>query len=111
MEVTNKRFEATLISMLQNLAGCHFVSFDLELSGVPQPTLGSSLQSLQERYSDIKYAAEKYSIVQMGFTIAHEDELSGKAVFHLWPLFKTSPLYTSDTFHQRNTICILTICI
>jgi hypothetical protein len=36
---------------------------------------------LQERYADTKEAAEKFQILQVGLTIAHEDPVSGGIFF------------------------------
>ena len=87
MEVERSSFHGLLPAILKVLSRAHFISFDLELSGIhdhrlgPRSTKKSELgaQTLQERYIEVKEAAEKYQILQVGLTCVEEDSESGKS--------------------------------
>lgn len=88
MEITRQNWEGTAGRLLQLIADSHFVSFDLELSGISQvgnrrnaPTearrANGGKQTLQERYDDAREAAEKYQVLQVGITCVEEDPKTG----------------------------------
>ncbi len=87
MDITGDTFEQNLQAMLEQLSTAHFVAFDLEFSGISTKTLqkitlgeqtnGTRKQSLQQRYEEIRDAAEKYTVLQVGFTIVKENEEIG----------------------------------
>ena len=85
MEINRNTFHWQLPVVLQAIADAHFVTIDLELSGIHSktshrlktvPTPGSK-QTLQQRYEEIKEAAEKYTILQIGLTCVSEDFSTG----------------------------------
>ena len=87
MDVSRHSFHACLPSILEDIANSHFVSIDLELSGIPGPQakrsktdgVGSSGKpTLQERYIDIKQAVERYQVLQLGLTCVIEDRDCGR---------------------------------
>jgi poly(A)-specific ribonuclease len=82
MNVDKVSFEPRLLQILEALSTAHFVSIDLEMSGVPSRSAGPSKhnQSLQVRYSELKEAAERYQILQIGLTVAQQDSERGKYV-------------------------------
>jgi hypothetical protein len=82
MDVDKVSFEPRLLQILEALSTAHFVSIDLEMSGVSSRSAGPSRhnQSLQERYSELKEAAERYQILQIGLTIAQQDSTQGKYI-------------------------------
>ena len=72
--------------MLSDLAKAHFVAFDLELSGIqskqfeptrPTAAAHEGKQTLQQRYQELKGAAERYQILQVGLTCVEEDNKRG----------------------------------
>ncbi|KAF2728718.1 CAF1-domain-containing protein [Polyplosphaeria fusca] len=76
-------FPARLIGMLTAIAEADFVAVDLELSGISTRTgapRGGGRQTLQERYLEVKTAAERYSIIQVGFTCGKFDYLQDQYV-------------------------------
>lgn len=85
MDVTGHTFQSQLFSILRAISRSHFVSFDLELSGIPskqfkpKPTGQSEdgKQTLQQRYEETKAAAEQYHILQLGLTCVEEDRDQG----------------------------------
>ena len=79
MDIDKVNFPARLLDMLTAVSESHFVSFDLELSGVPVKQGGGKpgKASLQERYLEIKKAAEQYQILQIGITCVTEDSTTG----------------------------------
>lgn len=79
MEVTDKSFQNYLPWMLYEFSTSCFVSLDLELSGIAlsSSNQSSKTQSLQERYAESKAAAEKYQVLQIGFTFCHENTQTG----------------------------------
>jgi poly(A)-specific ribonuclease len=85
MDLTHHNFAYYLPWLLQELTQSYFVSIDFELSGIALPSSQApKIQTLQERYLDTKFAAEKYQILQVGLTICNEDSKSGGCSdFHL----------------------------
>ena len=63
MEVDKVSFYPLLLDLLTDISEAHFVSFDLELSGVPTKKVknGSGRPSLQERYVETK---ERLSVIK-----------------------------------------------
>lgn len=82
MEVTGQTFVYHhLPRILDDLASCCFVSIDFEFSGIakaPRGPAAQGRQTLQQRYDETKRAAERYSIVQVGLTVCHEDIKTGQ---------------------------------
>ena len=81
MEIDRTSFNWELPGILDAISEAHCVSIDLEFSGIANrknlrsrrgPEYGSK-QTLQQRYTDIKEAAEKYKILQVGLTCIKED--------------------------------------
>jgi poly(A)-specific ribonuclease len=101
MDVDNVAFLPRLLPILEAMSKCHFVSFDLELSGVTsRPSGPRSKQTLQRRYTETKEAAERYQILQMGITFAVQDD--NKEVYTLQPYnFPISPIFEEDLDIER----------
>ena len=85
MDVTGHTFQTQLFSILQAISRSHFVSFDLELSGIPGKQFKSrpgghskdGKQTLQQRYEETKAAAAQYHVLQLGLTCVEEDRDRG----------------------------------
>ena len=80
MDITAHNFPSLLFKILDELAGCVFVSLDFEFSGIARNSSAhrdSGPQSLQTRYAEVKDAAEKYEILQIGLTLCHENVTTG----------------------------------
>lgn len=82
--ITAQTWSLHLPEILQHLSTCSFVALDFEFSGIAaqRSSSGSArrVAPLQERYADIKEAAEKFQILQVGLTISHEDPVSGETL-------------------------------
>ena len=94
MDIDNGAFPLEILKILQEVSESHFIAFDLEFSGVASrrpPGPGRGKLSLQEYYEDIKAAAEKYQILQVGFTVVKEDLKKGRYVARPYN-FNISPL-------------------
>jgi hypothetical protein len=80
MDITPNTFPFFLPRILDDIATCCFVSIDFEFSGIATSPAGpiGGTTTLQERYDEVKRSADKYSIVQIGLTLCHEDQESGK---------------------------------
>lgn len=83
MDVTVQSFDHHLSRVLDDLVSCCFVSLDFEFSGIARstgrgPSTSTGAHTLQDRYAETKVAAEKYSIIQIGLTICHEDTETGE---------------------------------
>ena len=83
MDVPKFAFGWELHSMLLALSTSHFVALDFEMSGIPSSQIANKdgddprsrrKPTLQQRYLDLKQAAEKYQILQVGITIVNEDK-------------------------------------
>jgi len=88
MDVSRQDFNAKLDFVLSDISISHFVAIDLELSGIAgqqtnkprrdvQGLIG--LPTLQERYTDIKSAAERYQVLQLGITCVLKCPEEGEA--------------------------------
>lgn len=86
MDVTGSNFQSLLPSILDAVATAHFVTIDLELSGIPGQQMNKSRvngegtsgkPSLQQRYEETKTAAERYQVLQLGLTCVDEDQDRG----------------------------------
>lgn len=75
MDLTREAFPSYLPWLLMDLSSSCLVAVDLELSGIALSLdrNGPKTQTLQQRYDEIKAAAEKYQIIQIGLTICRED--------------------------------------
>lgn len=83
MDVDKTSFYPLLLDILTDISTSTFVSIDLELSGVPTKdswvkTASVGKQTLQERYLEIKSAAERYQILQIGLTCVEQNLDDGK---------------------------------
>lgn len=83
MDVTTETFSYNLPRILDDLANCCFVSLDFEFSGISygitSQRTAQGPQSLQDRYSEVKSAADKFRILQIGLTICNEDVTTGRS--------------------------------
>ena len=83
MDISRNRFPFELVKIMTIIADSHFIAFDCEFSGVashrkPRTGAGRKKLTLQELYDDLKAAAEKYQILQVGLTVVQEDLENGK---------------------------------
>ena len=86
MDVSRRAFLWQFPRILRALADAHFISIDLELSGIQSKSASKNKgtdgdqgtkQTLQERYKEAKEAAEKYQVLQIGITLVNEDSERG----------------------------------
>ena len=79
MDIDKDEWPYALKDMLAALSTAHFVSIDLELSGMSTKTAkqkeetSARRHTLKERYEELRLAAEEYQVLQMGLTIVTED--------------------------------------
>lgn len=92
MDVSSSNFQSLLPSILDAVATAHFVTIDLELSGIPGHQVNKSRvngegssgkPTLQQRYEETKTAAERYQVLQLGITCVDEDKDRGTKTFFL----------------------------
>ena len=88
MEVNCHEFRSRLPSILDAISRAHFVTFDLELSGIPGQQMNTprvhtkqGKPSLQQRYEESKTAAEQFHILQFGLTCVIEEKKKGSCPF------------------------------
>ncbi|KAB8801884.1 hypothetical protein FH972_026706 [Carpinus fangiana] len=93
MDIQRADFAEKLPTILKHISEAHFLSFDLELSGIPDQrrNRGNGPKSLAERYKELKIAAETYHILQVGLTCVEEDRTNAKYVVRSYN-FNISPL-------------------
>lgn len=86
MEVTKTSFNWHLPRMLNDLSRCCCVALDMEFSGIAGRSSsglngnangGTGNPTIQERYLEVKAAAETYQILQIGLTFVEEDVENG----------------------------------
>ena len=83
MDISIQDWPDKLRPLLGHIAKARFVAIDFEISGISMKSNSSRAQTwrqqtLQERYEDVKTAAEKYQILQVGITTVIEDERTGE---------------------------------
>ncbi|KAF1830880.1 CAF1-domain-containing protein [Decorospora gaudefroyi] len=96
MDVDAASFPHHLLGMFVNISEADFVSFDLELSGIPsriqdKPARPPGRFSLEERYAETKMGADRYQILQVGITCARFDYLANKYILRPYNI-NLSPL-------------------
>ncbi|RMZ89603.1 hypothetical protein DV736_g3164, partial [Chaetothyriales sp. CBS 134916] len=99
MDISRTDFPLEILKILEEVSESHFIAFDLEFSGVARwRPAGTQKLCLQEYYEDIKAAAEKYQILQVGFTIVKQDLKKNRYVARPYN-FNVSPLPTLRERH------------
>ncbi|KAF9691517.1 hypothetical protein EKO04_010230 [Ascochyta lentis] len=84
MDVDAPSFPNHLLALLIHISEADFVSFDLELSGIPsrlpnkKPRPGRL--TLEDRYAETKEGADRYQILQVGLTCAKFDYITNQYV-------------------------------
>ena len=90
MDVDCYSFQTLLPSILAAISSSRFVSVDLELSGIPSrhrirgrrsECNAGGKATLQQRYTEIKAAAERFQILQLGLTCVEEVDKEGEDRF------------------------------
>jgi poly(A)-specific ribonuclease len=102
MEVDRISFPSELMTILEAISKAHFVAIDFEFSGVVsniKPN-GRVKQTIQERYAEVKQAAERFQIIQIGITCARED-VDGDGYELQTYNFNLSPLLDEDLEVER----------
>ena len=99
MDIDNISFDPCLLGIIEAISKSYFVALDLEMSGIPgKAPAGIVKQSLQKRYEEIKSAAEKYQVLQIGITCVQEYE----GVYVLRPYnFYLNPTISEDLGIER----------
>ena len=78
MDISTSRFPFELVRIVQLIADSHFVAFDLEFSGIAERRKDRKKATLQEVYEDVKEAAQRYQVLQVGLTVVEEDLVTGE---------------------------------
>ena len=100
MEIDRNKFNLELPNIFDAISEAHCVSIDFEFSGIAnrktlrpyQEGQSGSKQTLQQRYKEVKDAAETYQILQVGLTCVEEDLEAGE-------------LKTTTSFERKINIC------
>ncbi|KAF2126181.1 CAF1-domain-containing protein [Dothidotthia symphoricarpi CBS 119687] len=106
MEVDAVSFPYHLLGLFIHISEADFVSFDLELSGIPSrlpnkpPRTGSGRLTLEERYAETKAGADRYSILQVGITCARFDYIANQYVLRPYNI-NISPLLDERLDFER----------
>lgn len=113
MEVTGSNFARHLLRVFKDISEAEFVSFDLELTGIPSHLpkshplkTGRGKRTLQDRYAETREAANRYQILQVGITCGAFDLLLGKYVLRPYNI-TLSPLLDERLDIERE-VCIQT---
>lgn len=105
MEVDAASFPLHLLGLFINISEADFVSFDLELSGIPsrlpnKPPRSAGRFTLEERYVETKAGADRYQILQVGITCARFDYIANKYVLRPYNI-NISPLLDERLDFER----------
>ncbi|KAF1354342.1 CAF1-domain-containing protein [Lizonia empirigonia] len=104
MDVDAPSFPHHLLGLFIHISEADFVSFDLELSGIPsrlpnkKPRAGPF--TLQDRYAETKEGADRYQILQVGLTCARFDYLANQYVLRPYNI-NISPLLDERLDFER----------
>ncbi|KAH9866585.1 hypothetical protein J1614_008276 [Plenodomus biglobosus] len=105
MDVDAASFPHHLLGLFIHISEADFVSFDLELSGIPsrlpdKPARGPGRYTLEERYAETKQGADRYQILQVGITCARFDYIANKYVLRPYNI-NLSPLLDERLDFER----------
>jgi poly(A)-specific ribonuclease len=85
MDVDDSQFWPQLLYVLKAISQATFVAIDVEMSGIStrgfplnDRNAGPGKLTLQQFYDELRQAAEKYSILQLGITCIEEDREHSK---------------------------------
>ncbi|RPB13962.1 ribonuclease CAF1 [Morchella conica CCBAS932] len=94
MNISRSNFADNLPEIVDQINKSYFVTFDLELSGIHTGSKNSvqgRRQTLQERYKEIKEAAERFQVIQFGICIVSVDKNENKYILRPYN-FNVSPI-------------------
>lgn len=94
MNVSGASFPSEAVKILREIGGAHFVAIDFEFSGIAGFGRGGK-PTLQDLYHEVKAAAERYQVLQVGLTIVKEDLKNGVYVVRPYN-FSLSPVPAVD---------------
>ena len=105
MEVDGPSFPHHLLGLLINISEADFVSFDLELSGMPsrlpnKKPRGAGRLTREDRYAETKEGADRYQILQVGLTCAKFDYIANKYLLRPYNI-NLSPLLDERLDFER----------
>ncbi|KAH6625807.1 ribonuclease H-like domain-containing protein [Boeremia exigua] len=105
MDVDGPSFPDQLPNLLIHISEADFVSFDLELSGIPsrlpnKAPRGAGRPTLEDRYAETKEGANRYQILQIGLTCAKFDYLANRYVLRPYNI-NLSPLFDERLDFER----------
>ena len=105
MDVDAATFPHHLLAIFIHISEADFVSFDLELSGIPsriqdKPAHGPARFTMEERYAETKMGADRYQILQVGITCARFDYVANKYVLRPYNI-NISPLFDERIDFER----------
>jgi poly(A)-specific ribonuclease len=104
MQVDAASFPLHLLGLFINISEADFVSFDLELSGIPSRLPNKQRRpgrlTLQDRYAETKEGADRYQILQVGITCARFDYTANKYVLRPYNI-NLSPLLSERLDFER----------
>ncbi|KAG9198722.1 hypothetical protein G6514_009672 [Epicoccum nigrum] len=105
MEVDGPSFAAHLVRLLTDISKADFVSFDLELSGIPsrlpdKKPRGAGRLTMDDRYEETREGANRYQILQIGLTCGRFDYIENKYVLRPYNI-NLSPLLDERLDFER----------
>ncbi|KAI1212269.1 CAF1-domain-containing protein [Annulohypoxylon truncatum] len=112
MEIDKNNFFWMLPCMLHEAQKARFVAIDVEMSGISSAHGHAGHDnSIQDSYTKIKEAAEKYQVLQVGFTFCHYTEDRSEHIIRTFncnvsPLFPRSPLSDGLARHLDRRFCV-----
>ena len=105
MEVDGPSFAEHLVRLLIDVSEADFVSFDLELSGIPsrlpkKTPRGPGRLTMDDRYEETREGANRYQILQIGLTCGRFDYIENKYVLRPYNI-NLSPLLDERLDFER----------
>lgn len=105
MEVDGPSFAEHLVRLLIDVSEADFVSFDLELSGIPsrlpdKKPRGAGRLTMDDRYEETREGANRYQILQIGLTCGKFDYIENRYVLRPYNI-NLSPLLDERLDFER----------
>ena len=74
MELVSRNYDKTEDELLRYIEKSDYISFDLEMTGIENDKNNSLIDTPENRYLKYKKTSEKYSIIQLGFTLFKQEK-------------------------------------
>ena len=83
MDITSTNYKSELLGIIEVISRADYLAIDCEMSGVPPHLGGDTKPFLQEHYHQMKLAADKYQMLQLGISCIERVQDKGWLLFEI----------------------------